>query len=197
MPNKGTKIFTDTLKYFPATFKFTAKTTEVYLKQSVSDTLYIIQYSPNTLSFLSYGDVTKNSVEQIAHLLNLSLKQPRLPIIPLPQFLPPTMYITPAEQPTPPPRVQPVAPPRVHKQKNFHPHSSIHSTNHQSYHNWYIIASFVPHVTAGQFFTSNVQQIVSQHRFTVPCAFQNYNKHRRKEILYTLLVGDNSVTWWA
>ena len=130
MPNTGTKIFTDTLKYFPATFKFTAKTTEVYLKQAVSDTLYIIQYSSNTLSFLSYGDVTKNSVEQIAHLLNLSLKQPRLPIIPLPQFLPPTMYITPAEQPTPPPRVQPVAPPRVHKQKKLSP--PLINTQHKS-----------------------------------------------------------------
>ena len=83
-PATETERFTDTLQLFPATLKFPVITTEAYLRQSIRDILDIIKYPPNTLTFLFYGGAKNNDVHQIAHLLNLSPKQPCLPIMPLP-----------------------------------------------------------------------------------------------------------------
>ena len=74
---------------------------------------------PNTLPFLSYGDATKNVINQISHILQKSISQPRLQILPLPPLLPQTQIGNIQLQnitsiPVPTLRVGPVSkPPRV------------------------------------------------------------------------------------
>ena len=127
MPTTGPVRYTDTLQFIPATFKFPETTAEDYLCQYVGDNLALLQDPPKTLPFLAYGDDTKNSITKIAHLIQRSVTQPRLPIIPstpmgpltkqpvssLPRLPPvlPSPVDSPRVQPTVPvPRVQNYAP---------------------------------------------------------------------------------------
>ena len=43
---------------------------------------------PKTLPLLSYGDVTKNTINQISHTFQRSTDQPRINFLPLPPILP-------------------------------------------------------------------------------------------------------------
>ena len=78
-----------------------------------------MKYPPKTIHFLSYRDSTKNVINQIAHILQESIAQPRLQILPLPPLLPhiQTQYLSPpviTHPPAPDTRVEPVVqPPRV------------------------------------------------------------------------------------
>ena len=83
MPATGSVHYTDTLQFIPYNFKFPETTAEDYLRQSVRDILSLLKYPPNTLPFLAYGDKTKNAITKIAHLLQQSVTQPRLPLIPV------------------------------------------------------------------------------------------------------------------
>ena len=81
MPTTGSVSFTDALKFIPATFKFPETTAEHYLRQSIGDIIALIKDPPKTLPFLAYGDDNENAITKIAHLLQLSVMQPRLPLI--------------------------------------------------------------------------------------------------------------------
>ena len=81
MPSTGSVRYTYTLQFIPSTFKFPETTAEDYLRQSVGDILALLQDTPKTLTFLAYGDDTKNAITKIAHLLQRSVTQPRLPLI--------------------------------------------------------------------------------------------------------------------
>ena len=87
-PATGSVRYTDTFQFVPATFKFPETTTEDYLRQSVGDILDLLKDPPKTLLFLSYGDATKNSVTQIAQLLQRSVPQPQLPVLPMAPLVP-------------------------------------------------------------------------------------------------------------
>ena len=69
IPATGIVQITDTLQYIPKAFSFSKTTTEDYLQHAIGDTLAIMKYPLKTLPFLSYGDATKNAINQIAHNL--------------------------------------------------------------------------------------------------------------------------------
>ena len=83
IPATGSFRYTDTLQFIPSTFKFPETTAEEYLRQSVGDILALLQDPPKTLTFLAYGNDTKNAITKIAHLLQQSVTQPQLPLIPM------------------------------------------------------------------------------------------------------------------
>ena len=123
MPATGSVCYTDTLQFIPYTFKFPETTTEDYLRQFVGDILALLQDSPKTLPFLAYCDDTKNAITKIAHLLQQSVTQPQLPIIPVTSLGPRTKQPVSALSRLPTmlpshvasPRVQSTVPaPRVH-----------------------------------------------------------------------------------
>ena len=64
----GTVIITDTLQYTPKTFAFPKTTTEYYLRQAIGDIIAIMKKPPKKIPFLSYGDATKNLINQIDHI---------------------------------------------------------------------------------------------------------------------------------
>ena len=66
MPTTGIVRVTDTLQYIPKAFAFPKTTTEDYLQQSIRDILVIPKDPHKTLPCLSYGDATKNAINQIA-----------------------------------------------------------------------------------------------------------------------------------
>ena len=113
MPTTDIICITDTLQYTPNAFAAPKTITEDYFRQSIGDILSIIKYPPKKLPFLSYGDSTKNAINQIAHIFQQIISQPHLPILPLPPMLPqiqnqiqlPAMIIHPDAQA---PRVEPV-----------------------------------------------------------------------------------------
>ena len=104
---------TDTLQYTSKSFALPKTTTEDYLRQAIGDILVIIQDPPKIIPFLSYGAATENAINKIAHILQQSKAQPRLPILPLPPILPQVqnkiLLSTVITHPdTPAPRVEPV-----------------------------------------------------------------------------------------
>ena len=123
MPATGSVLYTDTLQFIPFAFKFPETTAEDYLRQSFGDILALLQDPPKTLHFLAYGDDTKNAITKVAHLLQRSVKQPRLPIIPVTPPVPRTTqpvsalsrFPTVLPSPVASPSVQSTVPdPRVH-----------------------------------------------------------------------------------
>ena len=90
MPATGILRITDTLQYIPKEFAFPKTTTKYDLQKAIGDMIAITKDPPNTLTFLSYGDATKNVINQISHILKISTSQPRLQILPLPLILPQT-----------------------------------------------------------------------------------------------------------
>ena len=78
----GIVCITDTLQYIRKSFNLPNTTTEYYLRQAIVGIISIIKDTPKKFSFLSYGDATKNSINHIAHILQQSTTQPRLPILP-------------------------------------------------------------------------------------------------------------------
>ena len=90
MPVTGIVRITDTLQYTPKAFAFQKTTTEDYLQQAIGDIISIIKNPSKTLTFLSYGDATKNAINHIAHILHRSTSQTRLQNLPLPPLLPQT-----------------------------------------------------------------------------------------------------------
>ena len=113
MPATGSVRYTDTLQLVPATFKFPETTTEDYLRQSIGDILALLKDPPKKFTFLAYGDATKNAVTKIAHLLQRSAPQPRLPVIPLNPLFPLTKQSSSALPRLPPVLPSPVDYPRV------------------------------------------------------------------------------------
>ena len=83
MPATGSVRYTDTLLFIRTIFKFPEITSEDYLRQSVGDILALLQDPPKILPFLAYGNNTKNAITKIAHLIQRSVTQPRLPLIPV------------------------------------------------------------------------------------------------------------------
>ena len=83
MPATGSVRYTYTLQFIPYNFKFPETTAEDYLRQSVGDILTLLQDPPKTLTFLACGDDTKNAITKIAHLLQRSVTQPQLPLVPV------------------------------------------------------------------------------------------------------------------
>ena len=100
----------------------------------------MIKYPPKTPNFFSYGDATKNEINQITHIFQRSTAQHRINILPLPLMLPqsqnenlqppkitsiPTLsprvepvmhsprFQTQESAPTPPPREQPSTSPSL------------------------------------------------------------------------------------
>ena len=119
MPETEILLITDTLQYIPKAFSSPNIITEYYLQQAIGEILAIIQDSPKTLHFLSYGDETKHVFNYIANILQKSTDQPCLKILPLPPMLTqsrtqyPSSVIIPHIAATGP-RVEPVVqPPRV------------------------------------------------------------------------------------
>ena len=84
MPATDIVRITDTLQYIPKAFSFAKTTTEDYLQQVIGDIIETMKDPLKTLPFLSYGDATKNVINQISHILHRSTYQPRLQILPLP-----------------------------------------------------------------------------------------------------------------
>ena len=113
MPATGSVRYTDTLQFIPATFKFPETPAEDYLRQSVGYILALLQDTPKTLPFLAYGDDTKNTITKIAHLLQRSVPQPRLPVITLTPLVPITKQPVSALPRLPPVLPYPVDSPRV------------------------------------------------------------------------------------
>ena len=145
MPTTSIVRITYTLQYIPKAFAFPKTPTEHYLQQAIGDIIAIMKDPPKTLTFLSYGDATKNAINQISHILHRSTPQPHLQILPLPPLLPqtqseniqlqnipnipvPAPRVEPFSQPTrvqilqseptPPPRLQPYTPPRLDPDPN-------------------------------------------------------------------------------
>ena len=134
MPATGSVRYTDTLQFIPATFKFPETTAEEYLRQSVGTILALLKDPPKTLPFLAYGDNIKNAITKIAQLLQRSVTQPLLLIIPLTPLVPLTkqpvsaLLILPPVIPYPVdyPRVQSTVPtPRVHDYASVRPTPSL------------------------------------------------------------------------
>ena len=88
MPATGTLRITDTLQYIPKSFAFPKTTTEDYLQQFIGDIIAIMKGPSKKILFFSYGDATKNAINQIDHIFHRSTSQPRLQILPLPPMLP-------------------------------------------------------------------------------------------------------------
>ena len=123
---------TDTLQYIPKELASPNTTTEDYFQQAIGYILSIIQEPLKTLPLLSYGYATKNIINHIVHILQLSTAHPRLKMLPLPPMLlqshtqdtspdiithPDAPYMR-VEQVVQPPRVKttrtsPTSPPRV------------------------------------------------------------------------------------
>ena len=123
MPATGSVRYTDTLQFIPSTFKFPETTAEDYLRQSVGGILALLQDPPKTLPFLAYGNDTKNAITKIAHLLQQSVTQPQLPLIPVtplgPRTTQPVSALSRFPMVLPPPVASPrvqstVSAPRVH-----------------------------------------------------------------------------------
>ena len=119
IPTTDIVRITDSLKYIPKAFVFPKTTAEDYLQHATGDIILIIKDPTKTINFLSYGDATKNVMNQIAHILQRSTDQHSLKILPLPPMLPHTQNqnIPPqkiASTPASSLRVEPfVQPPRV------------------------------------------------------------------------------------
>ena len=119
LPENSTVRIIDTLQHIPKAFAFLKTTIDNYLQQEIGDIISIIKYPPKTPRFLSYDDATKNSINQIAQILQRSISQPRIQILLLPPMLPQSQNenLQPPEItsiPAPDPRVEPVSqPPRV------------------------------------------------------------------------------------
>ena len=88
MPATAIVLITDTLQYTPKAFAFPKTTIEYYTKQSIGDTIVIMNFAPTTLPFLSYVDTTKTVINQILQIFQRSTSQPHLKKIPLPPMLP-------------------------------------------------------------------------------------------------------------
>ena len=73
-PATGIVRITDTLQYTPKAFVSPKTTTEDYLQQAIGEILAIINNLTNSLPFLSYSDVTKNSINYISHIFHRSTK---------------------------------------------------------------------------------------------------------------------------
>ena len=201
MSDTGSMHYTDTLQFIPATFKFPETTSEDYLCQSVVDILALLQYPPKTLPFHTYGDDTKNAITKIAHLLQRSVPQPRLTIIPLTPLVPLTKQLVSAlprltpilpspvdslrvKSTVPAPRVQEYAPVRL-----THPLSTRILRSNNRLINPRVLC---PH-HSGSYRAAVAQHLLMQHIFECPKAFKNtkyctytINLERRK--LSTLLL---------
>ena len=69
------------------TFTFPKTTTEDYPHQEIRKIFLILKYPPKQFPFLSYVNATKNTINQIAHILQKIIAQPRLQILPLTPML--------------------------------------------------------------------------------------------------------------
>ena len=119
MPATGIVRITDTLLYTPKTFDYPKIATEDYLQQAIVDIIATTKDPPKTLPFMSYGDVTKITTNQISRTLQRSKSQPYLQNFPLPPMLPQIQNENIQHQkiistPAPAPRVKLVSqPPRL------------------------------------------------------------------------------------
>ena len=119
MPATGIVIITYTLQYIPKAFSFPQEPTEDFLQHAIGDIIAIMKDTPKTLPFLSYGDATKNAINNIFHILQRSTYQPRLQILSLPPMLPQSQSENPQLQnissiTVPAQRMEPILqPPRV------------------------------------------------------------------------------------
>ena len=87
MPATVIVRITDTLQYTPKAFAFPKKPTEDDLRQEIGDIIAMMKNPPKTLTFWSYGDATKNAINQIAHILQRITDQPRIKNLLLPPML--------------------------------------------------------------------------------------------------------------
>ena len=87
MPATGIVRITDTLQYIPKTFALPTTTTEEHLQLAIGDIITITKDPPITLPLLSYGDATKNAINNIAQILQRSTSQPHLQNLPVPPLL--------------------------------------------------------------------------------------------------------------
>ena len=88
MPTTGIVRTTYSLQYILNAFSLPKTTTEDYLQQVIEDIIEIIKYTPKSLPFSPYGNAKKNAINQIAHISQRSIAQPRIQILPLPSLLP-------------------------------------------------------------------------------------------------------------
>ena len=127
MPATAIVLITDTLQYTPKAFAFPKTTIEYYMKQSIGDTIVIMNFAPTTLPFLSYVDTTKTVINQILQIFQRSTFQPHLKTFPLPPILPQSQNDNIQHQniistPAPAPRLEPVLNLQGCKHKIQHPH---------------------------------------------------------------------------
>ena len=211
MPDTGFVHYTYTLQLIPATFKLTETTTEDYLRQSVGDILALLKYPPKKLPFLSYGDATKNAVTKIAHLLQRSVPQPRLPVIPLNPLVPLTKQpvsalprLTPVlPSPVDSPRVQSTVPvPSVQDYAPVRP-TQLSSTRIIRSNNRLINNRVLRPHHSGSYCAAAAQHLLMQHIFECPKAFKNpkllhfYSNLGKKETIDSLIASTHSATWWT
>ena len=78
MPTTVIVRITDTFQYISKAFYFAKTTIEDYLQHAIGDIIAILKDPPKTISFLSYGNETKNAINQIAHIFQRSIAQPIL-----------------------------------------------------------------------------------------------------------------------
>ena len=90
MPATGIVRITDTFQYIPKEFAFPKTTTEDYLHQAIGYIIAIMKDPPKKTPLLSYGDATKNAINQIAHILHKSTSKLCFTNLPLPPQLPQT-----------------------------------------------------------------------------------------------------------
>ena len=87
VPATGIVRITDTLKYIPKAYAFPKTTTKYYLQQAIRYIIETMDNHPKTPPFLSYGNATKNLINQISHTLHRSISQSRLKVFPSPSLL--------------------------------------------------------------------------------------------------------------
>ena len=83
IPATGILRITYKIRYIPKAFASPKTTTEDCLQQAIGDIIKIMNISPKTLPFLFYGDATKNTINNISHILHRSTSKPRSQILTL------------------------------------------------------------------------------------------------------------------
>ena len=192
------------LKVYSKEFSSPKTTSEDYLQQSIWDTILILKDPPKTLTFVSYGYATKNAINKISHISQISTSHPCLQIVSLSLMLPPiqneniqhqntisttapTLRVDPVSQaprvqtqdsaPTPPTRDHPSTLPRLDPHSN--PWFKI-LQNIRKYSKWSKLENHRRHPEkfntdySGPCATLEKMSITKQHSTFLPTIYLNY-----------------------
>lgn len=138
VPKTNSVIDCDTVEFFPHKLKFPEITHEAFLRQAISDIVYLLQNKPSVVPTLEAGHPTNLALQNIATLLNRS--------IPLPPSVEPGPNPTTLDSTNtthsnqrgerPSPRVQEILSPRVQENVNISQSDKIPSPRVKEVHEY-------------------------------------------------------------